>query len=197
MLEGCRLRGTVAVYREAVTTQVITDYAPCLLDPHDPTSRKPKINDDIDGTKYEVKIPKGQKVLCNLMTAGRDPTIFEAPNEVRLDRPLESYVHYGLGPHWCAGKEISRVAQTSLFKQIVGLKGLRRADKTSGGNGGRGKLKNMPAGAWPGQVGLPVGSNQNGASKKDEPWLGLRTFMTADQSSYWPVPTTMRIEWDE
>ncbi|KAK1671336.1 linoleate diol synthase [Colletotrichum godetiae] len=197
MLEGCRLRGTVAVYREAVTTQVITDYAPCLLDPNDPTSRTPKVNDDIDGTKYEVKIPKGTKVLCNLMTAGRDPTIFEAPNEVRLDRPLESYVHYGLGPHWCAGKEISRVAQTSLFKEIVGLKGLRRADKQSGGNGGRGKLKNMPAGAWNGQVGLPVGSNQNGASKKDEPWLGLRTFMTADQSSYWPVPTTMRIEWDE
>ncbi|GKT58023.1 fatty acid oxygenase [Colletotrichum tofieldiae] len=190
MLEGCRLRGTVAVYREAVTNQVVTDYAPCLLDPNDPTSRKPVVNDDIEGTKYEVKIPKGQRVICNLMTAGRDPTIFEAPGEVRLDRPLESYVHFGLGPHWCAGKEISRVAQTSLFKQIVGLKNLRRAE------GGRGKLKNMPAGAWNGQVGLPVGG-QNGASKRNEPWLGLRAFMTADQSSFWPVPTTMKVEWDD
>ncbi|OBR11300.1 linoleate diol synthase [Colletotrichum higginsianum IMI 349063] len=191
MLEGCRLRGTVAVYREAATNQVITDYAPCLLDPNDPSSRTPVVNDDIEGTKYEVKIPKGQRVLCNLMTAGRDPTIFEAPGEVRLDRPLESYVHFGLGPHWCAGKEISRVAQTSLFKQIVGLKNLRRAE------GGRGKLKNMPAGVWNGQVGLPVGGARNGAAgKRSEPWLGLRAFMTADQSSFWPVPTTMKVEWD-
>ncbi|EFQ34869.1 linoleate diol synthase [Colletotrichum graminicola M1.001] len=190
MLEGCRLRAAVAVYREAATDQVITDYAPCLLDPNDPTSRKPVVNDDIEGTKYEVKIPKGQRVICNLMTAGRDPTIFESPSEVRLDRPLESYVHFGLGPHWCAGKEISRVAQTSLFKQIVGLKNLRRAE------GERGNIKNMPAGAWKGQVGLPVGS-QNGVGKSHEPWLGLRAFMTADQSSFWPVPTTMKVEWDE
>ncbi|KAK2043180.1 linoleate diol synthase [Colletotrichum somersetense] len=190
MLEGCRLRGAVAVYREAATDQVITDYAPCLLDPNDPTSRKPVVNDDIEGTKYEVKVPKGQRVICDLMTAGRDPTVFESPGEVRLDRPLESYVHFGLGPHWCAGKEISRVAQASLFKQIVGLKNLRRAE------GERGNLKNMPAGAWKGQVGLPVGS-QNGVGKSHEPWLGLRAFMTADQSSFWPVPTTMSVQWDE
>ncbi|OLN89044.1 Linoleate diol synthase [Colletotrichum chlorophyti] len=190
MLEGCRLRGPVAVYREAATNQVITDYAPALPNPNDPTSRNPVVNPDIDGSKYEVKISKGQRVICNLMTAGRDPSIFEDPNEVRLDRPLESYVHFGLGPHWCAGKEISRVAQTSLFKQIVGLKNLRRSE------GGRGQLKNMPAGAWGGQVGLPV-EGQNGASSRQQPWLGLRAFMTADQSSYWPVPTTMRVQWDE
>ncbi|TDZ48293.1 Linoleate diol synthase [Colletotrichum trifolii] len=189
MLEGCRLRGTVAVYRQAASNQVITDYPPCVPDESDPASRNPVTNPNIEGSTYEVKIAKGQRVVCNLMTAGRDPAIFEKPNEVRTDRPLESYVHFGLGPHWCAGKEISRIAQTSMFKQLVGLKNLRRAP------GGRGKLKNFPASPWQGQVGLPTeGQNGHGPVK---PWLGLRSFMTADQSSYWPVPTTLRVQWDD
>lgn len=188
MLEGCRLRAPIAVYREAATTQVITDYVPCLPNESNPTSRDPIINPNLEASKHEVKIPKGSKVVCNFITAGRDPNIFPDPNEVRTDRPLESYVHFGLGPHWCAGKEMSRVGQTSLFKQIFGLKNLRRAP------GARGELKNVPAAAWPGQVGLPV-EGQNGHAQP-QPWLGLRAFMTADQSSYWPVPTTLRVHWD-
>ncbi|KAK2740829.1 fatty acid oxygenase [Colletotrichum kahawae] len=190
MLEGCRLRGPVAVYREATSTQVITDYSPCLPSESDPTGRDPITNPDIEGTKREVKIPKGYRVVCNFATAGRDPAIFEDPHEVRLDRPLDSYVHFGLGPHWCAGKEMSRVGQTSLFKQIVGLKNLRRAP------GGRGEMKNFPASPWNGQVGLPV-EGQNGSAAHQQPWLGLRAFMTVDQSSLWPIPTTMRVQWDE
>ncbi|KAF9877234.1 fatty acid oxygenase [Colletotrichum karsti] len=189
MLEGCRLYGTVAVYREAASDQIITDYSPCLVNPADPLGRSPVTNPDIEGTKREVKIPKGHKIMCNFATASRDPAIFEDPNEVRLDRPLDSYVHFGLGPHWCAGKEMSRVGQTSLFKQIVGLKNLRRSP------GGRGELKNFPAGAWNGQVGLPV-EGQNGNAYHQQPWIGLRALMTADQSSLWPVPTTMRVQWD-
>ncbi|KAL0943160.1 fatty acid oxygenase [Colletotrichum truncatum] len=190
MLEGCRLRAPVAVYREATSDQVITDYSPCLPKESDPLGRDPITNPDIESSRREVKIPKGYRIVCNFATAGRDPAIFEDPNEVRLDRPLDSYVHFGLGPHWCAGKEMSRVGQTSLFKQIFGLKNLRRAP------GERGKLKNFPAAPWSGQVGLPV-EGQNGHAAHKQPWVGLRAFMTADQSSLWPLPTTLRVQWDE
>ncbi|KAF6807360.1 fatty acid oxygenase [Colletotrichum sojae] len=187
-LEACRLRAPIAVHREAATTQVITDYVPSLVNETNPASRDPITNPDIEASKHEVRIPKGTHFICNFITAGRDPSIFPDPNEVRLDRPLDSYVHFGLGPHWCAGKEMSRVGQTSLFKQIVGLKNLRRAP------GARGEIKNFPAAAWQGQVGLPV-EEQNGHAQP-QPWIGLRAYMTADQSSYWPVPTTMRVQWD-
>lgn len=33
--------------------------------------------------------------------------IFLSPNEVCIDQPLESYVHYGVGLHTCLGKEAS------------------------------------------------------------------------------------------
>ncbi|KAF8856230.1 linoleate diol synthase [Acephala macrosclerotiorum] len=120
-------------------------------------------------------------------TASQDPTIFPSPSTVRLDRPLESYIHYGWGPHQCLGMEASRAALTAMFKSIVGLKGLRRAP------GPRGCVKSMPAKLWSGQVGNAVGGDEG----QDENGLeGLKVYMTADQSSFSPLPSTMRVRWD-
>jgi linoleate 10R-lipoxygenase len=72
------------------------------------------------------------------VSAARDPTVFPNPNEVRLDRPIDSYIHYGEGPHTCLGKEASQVALTAMLRVVGGLENLRRAP------GGQGQLKKVP-----------------------------------------------------
>jgi hypothetical protein len=186
MLEGCRLRGTVALYRDHAADATITDFAPCFADPADPNSPDPVLNTDTAGTTTTVTVPAGQRIVLDLVTAGRDASVFPDPNEVKPDRPLDSYIHFGWGPHACAGMDLSRVAQTALFKAIVGHKGLRRAP------GGRGTLKSMPVKVWEGQVGL---GGESEAAKKD--WNGLRVYMTPDQGGLWPVPSTMKVRWEE
>jgi linoleate 8R-lipoxygenase/9,12-octadecadienoate 8-hydroperoxide 8R-isomerase/linoleate 8R-lipoxygenase/9,12-octadecadienoate 8-hydroperoxide 8S-isomerase len=78
---------------------------------------------------------------------------------------------------------MSIVGLSAVFKKIVGLKNLRRV------RGGRGVLKSFPASSWNGQLG--------GVRNPDAGWTGLRTYMTADQSAFWPIPSTLRVLWDE
>jgi cytochrome P450 len=119
----------------------------------------------MDGTTEKV-IPKGHRLLVNMVKASMDPTVFPDPTEVKLDRDIKSYIHYGWGPHQCAGLDASRVALTTMFKAIVKLDGLRRAP------GLQGELKRVPA------------------------LHGYTVYMMPDWSSYYPIPMTMKIQWD-
>lgn len=90
--------------------------------------------------------------------ANRDPKVFPNPDEVRLDRPMDAYIHYGVGPHTCLGKDASKVALTAMLRVVGGLQNLRRAP------GPQGELKKVPR---PG---------------------GFYTYMREDWSSYFPFP---------
>lgn len=72
------------------------------------------------------------------VSAARDPNIFPDPDTVRLDRPLDSYIHYGEGPHTCLGKDANMVALTSMLRVVGRLENLRRAP------GPQGELKKVP-----------------------------------------------------
>lgn len=181
MLEGSRLRGTVAVYRDLATDKTVTDYSPSVASPDDPSGLNPHPDQDPKPTSYKLKT--GSRILVDLVTANHDRAGFDEPEQVKLDRPLDSYMHFGWGPHVCLGRDMSRVALGAAFKAIVGLKNLRRTP------GPRGQIRSFPVTPWNGQV----GSERN----PDGGWTGLRMYMTADQSSYWPIPTTMRVRWDD
>ena len=90
----------------------------------------------------------------------RTRKIFPEPNLVKVDRPLESYIHYGEGPHACLGKEASRTAITAMMKVVGRLDNLRRAP------GPQGDLKKIPR---PG---------------------GFYIYMREDHGSYFPFPTS-------
>ncbi len=79
---------------------------------------------------------------------------------MRTDRPLESYIHYGEGPHACLGMEASRVSITAMMKVVGRLDNLRRAP------GPQGQLKKIPR---PG---------------------GFYIYMREDHGSYFPFPTS-------
>jgi hypothetical protein len=161
VLEGCRISSSLTVYRMVDSWQVI--------------------DDDYSAYPQKLHLPPSTIVMVNLNTASHDAGAFKDPNSVRLDRPLDAYVHYGRGAHQCVGSDASRVALTTAFKELMRLKGLRRAP------GERGNLKSMPAHVWGGQVG------REETSQYDR----LRVYLSSDQSSFLPVPSTMRIRWEE
>ena len=102
-----------------------------------------------------------------MVHASRDPLVFPDPDTVRLDRPLDAYIHYGHGPHICAGMDASKVALTAMFKEVVRLPGLRRA------KGDQGEIRAVPAA------------------------YGYTSYLSADASMILPVPASMKICWDE
>lgn len=95
-----------------------------------------------------------------------DPTVFPQPHEVDLNRNLDLYIHCGMGLHQCLGYGITKVTMTSMLRIIGQLDNLRRAP------GPQGELKKI------------VGPN------------GFTQYMTADESSYSPLPTSMKVHWD-
>ncbi|GBF61841.1 psi-producing oxygenase A [Trichophyton mentagrophytes] len=114
VLEGCRMKSVVVLYRDvAVATEVQDGDMDILLKP-------------------------GQRVACNLVTASMDPAVFPNPTKVDLTRSLGSYIHFGYGPHTCLGAEMCNLALTSMLKVFCQLEALRRTP------GPQGQLKTAP-----------------------------------------------------
>ncbi|KAK4694208.1 linoleate 10R-lipoxygenase, partial [Lecanoromycetidae sp. Uapishka_2] len=141
-MEGIRLNGTFGSYRQSTVETTIDD----------------------NGRSVHVK--PGDKVFTSFVGANREAEFFPDPNTVRIDRPMENYIHYGLGPHACLGGEASRTALTAMLRVVGRLDNLRRAP------GPQGQLKKVPR---PG---------------------GFYIYMRSDHGSYFPFPTTMKINWD-
>jgi cytochrome P450 len=76
-----------------------------------------------------VTIPVDSKVMFVVGHANRDPELFEAPDEFRMDRPVgESRRHFsfGWGEHFCLGAHVARLAgATALAILVDRLPGLR------------------------------------------------------------------------
>lgn len=143
-MEGIRMAGTFGLYRKAAAVDTITED---------------------DGR--QVQVQPGDRVFCSFVSAAQDAKHFPEPKTVNPRRPLDSYIHYGDGPHACLGRNISQVALTELFRAVFRKKGLRRVP------GPQGLLKKVPR---PG---------------------GFYVYLTEDWGSIWPFPTTMKVMWDE
>lgn len=56
-----------------------------------------------------VTVEAGQKIAVLLGSANRDPAVFEAPDEFRVDRDPNSHVAFGVGVHFCLGAPLARM----------------------------------------------------------------------------------------
>lgn len=56
-----------------------------------------------------VTVAAGDKVAVLLGSANRDPAVFEAPDEFRVDRTPNNHVAFGVGVHFCLGAPLARV----------------------------------------------------------------------------------------
>lgn len=161
-LEGARLRTTAFLSREYMPSKSGASATSIHI---------------VDGAD-NLTVTPGRRALLDISSASQDPLAFPEPTQVRLDRPLDSYLQHGYGPHQCAGMDVSFTAMTAMFKTVLGLKGLRRVAGSA------------PGGAW------YNGGESQGELKKIPGPNGMILYMTPDQSSFSPLPTTMKVQWD-
>ena len=74
----------------------------------------------------EVTVAAGEKVAVLLGAANRDPAVFEAPDEMRVDRTPNQHLAFGSGVHFCLGAPLARMelveSVTTLFASYPGLR---------------------------------------------------------------------------
>lgn len=72
------------------------------------------VTTDVHG--FEVA-PKGRVSLC-WSSANNDETVFDSPEEIRLDRKPNPHVAFGFGAHLCLGAPHARLLVRTLIKKL-------------------------------------------------------------------------------
>ncbi len=71
-------------------------------------------------TVGEVEVPAGANVMVMVGSANRDPRHFEAPGELRLDRPnAMDHLAFGRGIHACPGAALARAEARVSLERIL------------------------------------------------------------------------------
>ncbi|KAL4928492.1 peroxidase/cytochrome P450 family protein [Aspergillus undulatus] len=128
--------------------------------------RKAETNLYVKEGDRDVNIKPGDEIFIGSTAANLDSTAFPNPTEVRLDRPDESYLNYGIGSQVGLGKEATLTAVTAMVSAAFRLDNLRPAP------GPQGVLK---------KVVRPEGHT---------------VYMREDYGAFSPFPTTFRVHFD-
>lgn len=64
-------------------------------------------------------VPAGGRVSLCWASANRDETVFEAPEEVRLDRKPNPHLAFGFGAHLCLGAAHARLLVRTLLQKCI------------------------------------------------------------------------------
>ncbi|MFA6545802.1 MAG: cytochrome P450 [Limisphaerales bacterium] len=68
---------------------------------------------------HGVKVPPGGRVSLGWASANFDETVFDAPEEIRLDRKPNPHISFGFGTHLCLGAPHARLIVRSLLQTLV------------------------------------------------------------------------------
>jgi cytochrome P450 len=68
---------------------------------------------------HGVKVPAGGRVSLAWASANFDETVFDHPEEIRLDRKPNPHISFGFGPHLCLGAPHARLIVRSLLEALV------------------------------------------------------------------------------
>lgn len=85
------------------------------------------------GHRFEA----GQRVYLVILTANRDPAVFERPGEVRLDRDPNPHLGFGWGLHHCLGAPLARLEAWIVLRRVyerLGTLELLEPDRPWAGN---------------------------------------------------------------
>ena len=100
------------------------------FNPHNPVIYRRATRDSTIARSTAVR--KGQMVLAVTLSAMFDQRDIPAPNEFRVDRPWETYIHWGYGMHKCFGDAINRAIIPATLKPLLAQEALRRMPGHSG-----------------------------------------------------------------
>ncbi len=70
---------------------------------------------EVDGTT----MPKGSKVLGMIISANRDESVFERPDELDLGREPNRHLTFAFGKHFCLGNQLARLEGQIAIGEIV------------------------------------------------------------------------------
>jgi cytochrome P450 len=65
------------------------------------------------------RLPIGAIVYPHINAANRDPAVFDAPLEIRLDRPRGRHLQYGYGMHRCMGSALAQTELIAILTRVV------------------------------------------------------------------------------
>jgi cytochrome P450 len=71
-----------------------------------------------DTNVHGVEVKAGERISLCFASANHDETIFESPEELRLDRKPNAHVGFGSGPHFCLGAPHARLIIRTLLRQL-------------------------------------------------------------------------------
>jgi cytochrome P450 len=70
-------------------------------------------------TLHGMDIPRGAELGLLFGSANRDPEIFDAPDELRLDREPNPHLTFGAGIHFCLGAPLGRLELQASFGALL------------------------------------------------------------------------------
>ena len=73
----------------------------------------------VDTDVHGVPVKAGGRVSLAWAAANFDETVFEAPEEIRLDRKPNPHLSFGFGPHLCLGAPHARLIVRSLLNVLT------------------------------------------------------------------------------
>lgn len=72
---------------------------------------------DLDG----IHVATGERVALGFADANHDPTVFDRPAELQLDRRPNRHVAFGHGPHTCIGAPLARMELAVVVERFAGV----------------------------------------------------------------------------
>ena len=79
---------------------------------------------EVDGTT----MPKGSKVLGMIISANRDESVFDRPDDLDLGRDPNRHLTFAFGKHFCLGNQLARLeGQTAIGELVRRFPGMRLA----------------------------------------------------------------------
>ena len=68
---------------------------------------------------HGVRVRAGDKMVVGIGAANRDPTVFDEPDELRLDRQPNPHVAFGDGIHYCLGALLARAQGVIAIPRLL------------------------------------------------------------------------------
>ncbi|WP_424892154.1 cytochrome P450 [Streptomyces sp. XH2] len=66
-----------------------------------------------------VLIRAGEVVHSSYLTANRDPSVFDHPDELDFDREHNPHLSFGHGPHFCLGSMLARLESEIILTSLI------------------------------------------------------------------------------
>jgi cytochrome P450 len=70
---------------------------------------------EFEGTRFK----EGERLWISWAMANRDPSVFEQPNEIILDRKGNRHFSFGIGVHRCVGSNVARTVFKSMLTAVL------------------------------------------------------------------------------